>query len=391
MSKIESLDQQINMTEAAALLSEVTGRRQAPQKLRGWITNGLRSYKLEGSKLGGEWMTTAKDMLHFVEFHNTGNPIELEKELSRQEVETKAALGTDAGATGGYAVAPPAVPSSLATIAPFSGFAKFGIDVTPSSNQREVDVPVFTPGSSADPINPLGGTQFTWTADTDIVTDVSTTPSLGRRRLISQLVRANVTVSNTLLADAPAMKDITNTQLLRALAFNIDGQFLQGDGLNKPLGVINNPASLAVNRANAGTIAAADVAGLLAALLTGGDMSKVFFYCSPSALAKIAQLPAFEVSARSTNADQLTIAGRPLYVSHFMADLGTKGDLVALNGTLWANFVRMPPTVEQSTQIRFLTNETVFRIAARVAGGLLANKPYAVTATTSLAAATILN
>ena len=63
-----------------------------------------------------------------------------------------------------------------------------------------------------------------------------------------------------------------------------------------------------------------------------------------------------------------TILGRPFFISEKMQGLGTAGDIGYFDMSFYIIFDRQPITIDVSTHIGFLEDETCWRFVLRVAG-----------------------
>ena len=104
------------------------------------------------------------------------------------------------------------------------------------------------------------------------VTLTETSAALRQGSLTPKQMNAYIVCTNKLLRNWASGGTIISTLLRNAVAAAEDYDFLRGDGINKALGIINNPASIVYPRAGANAVAFSDVYGMLARVKMGGSL-----------------------------------------------------------------------------------------------------------------------
>ena len=169
-----------------------------------------------------------------------------------------------------------------------------------------------------------------------------------------------------------------------AAAWAEDYAFLQGDGVAKPQGIVNSPASATVTRATGNLIQYADVSGMVAKLAPS-SYDRAFWVHSPSAVPQLLQLKDGTARAVLLGAGLATgvwprrrnwsLLGFPMYCSEKLPPLGTKGDLILIDPRYYLIGDRMQATLAVSDHVNFLKNQVTFRLTRRCDGQPWIEKP----------------
>jgi HK97 family phage major capsid protein len=151
--------------------------------------------------------------------------------------------------------------------------------------------------------------------------------------------------------------------------------FLQGNGVGKPLGMLNASGPLVTTtRVSSGHISYGDVANLMSRLLPS-SLSRAIWVVHPYGLTDLVQLR--DTAGRVVWVNALAGAqqnvpgylfGRPVFVSEKVPTYGTQGDLSLLDPGLYVIGDRMALEVAASEHVNFLKNQMTWRIVERVDG-----------------------
>lgn len=174
----------------------------------------------------------------------------------------KAALAESSGVTGGYTV-PPMFANQLLTLAVEDTIVAPRAAKQPLTS-RTLQVPSLdittSYGAGQSPF--LGGILASWTSES--ATRAESEPQFRQTVLTAWELSFYTVASNTLLADNAVGLDSLLTQLFSAaIGWYTDYAFLRGDGVGKPLGILNAPATIAVTKNTASHFYFADVASML--------------------------------------------------------------------------------------------------------------------------------
>lgn len=227
----------------------------------------------------------------------------------------------------------------------------------------------------------FGGLNFSWGVDgTNTLTNSQTEPAFRELTLRAWDLIGYGVMSNQVLADmTPASESRLINTFAAAAAWYADYAFLRGVGAggSMPLGMLNAPCAYDVSRAGAGTISQADTANMTARMLPM-SWGTAIWICSPTALAKVEQITGWNANF-SKNDDGLDCAGylqdRPLFVSEKLPAVGTRGDLIFVDPTLYVIGDRMQVVVDISGQVPgyFQSNRSVYKVWLRMDGKPMLN------------------
>jgi HK97 family phage major capsid protein len=301
-------------------------------------------------------------------------------QVDGQGVRTKAALGESSGSTGGDVVPPEFYDQLLRVIAEYAIFRPRAFVQPMASATLQFPYLDVTTVQSAGVSPFFGGVQMFWTAEAQTRTETESTFKM--MELKAWELSGYSVSSNVLLQDAAfGLEKFLFTLFGQAIAWFEDFAFLQGNGVGKPVGVLNAPATVAVNRANANLIQFADVAALYAKLLPV-SMSRAIWVHSPSAIPQLLQLKDGANRAIFISIDQgvtkrpnWALLGLPTFCTEKLPPLGTKGDLMLVDPQLYVIGDRQQIEIAASEHVNFLKNQMTWRVVQRVDGQPWLEKP----------------
>ncbi|WP_432010180.1 phage major capsid protein [Streptomyces cucumeris] len=221
----------------------------------------------------------------------------------------------------------------------------------------------------------FGGMVAYWGEEGAALQDAS--PKFGRITLDSKKLTGLSAVPNELLQDSIASFAALLERLWpQALAFEEDAKFTAGSGVGEPLGFrgAGNPAAVAVARTTSNKIKYEDVVNMYARMLPS-SLSRAVWTCSPDALPQLLQMSltvgtggnsVFVVNAAGPA--PMTIFGRPLIITEKGGTLGARGDIAFTDLSYYLVGDRQTMTADSSTDYRFGSDQTTFRIIQRVDG-----------------------
>lgn len=238
------------------------------------------TFKRHGRRLGtvrdtdgtdknfGEYLTYWKDAMDHG-LRNEATVKALQKFGTQRIIEgadghlTKAALAESSGVTGGYTV-PPVFSNQLLQLAIEDSIVRPRATQMPMTS-RTLEIPSLdmTSTATAGTTPFLGGVLAKWAAEAQ--TRDETEPTFRKTTLTAWELEFYTIASNTLLADSAIGLDSLLTQLFtQAIAWYTDYAFFQGNGVGKPLGLINCPATISVTKNTAAHFYFPDVGAMLA-------------------------------------------------------------------------------------------------------------------------------
>jgi HK97 family phage major capsid protein len=313
------------------------------------------------------------------------------------EWRTKAALGESSGVAGGYTV-PPEFYQQLMTVMAEEAFIRPRAFVQPMGSAT-LQIPYLDISTvQAAGVSPFfGGVQMYWTAEAQTRTE--TEPQFKQLELKAWELSGYSVSSNVLLQDSViGLEKFLMTLFAKAIAWFEEYAFLQGNGVGKPLGMLNAPAAVSVTRQTGGQVQFADVAGMWAKLLPV-SWGKAIWTFSPSVVPQLLQLKDGASRAIFISIDQgitkmptWSLLGRPAFPTEKVPALGTKGDLMLLDPSFYVVGDRMQIEIAASEHVNFLKNQMTWRVVERIDGQPWLDKPITLQdATTQVSPFVVLN
>jgi len=309
---------------------------------------------------------------------------------ARKDVKSLKAMGArkdlleGAGASGGYLVPQ----QQLMTVLQAPGIARVvrgnGPAVFPMSS-NEMTIPALDQSgqpSADEKLNLEGGVQAYWTHEG--ATKTETEPSFRQIHLVARKLAGYTQASDELLADnAAGLEALLRTLFGRAIARIEDYNFLNGDGVGKPLGVLESGAVIEVDRDTANQVNYADIANMWARL-PAWSMGSATWVVSQRALSQFIQMEDGAgnhvfMPQESGGAKQNvmgTIFGRPLVVTEFLPALGTAADVCLFDFSYYVIGDRQATTIASSRDYAFINDLTTWRFVHRVDGQPWIDDPF---------------
>jgi len=288
-------------------------------------------------------------------------------------VRTKAALAEGSGSTGGYLVPPEFYQGIMAVVAEQTFFRKRAFVQPMASATLQFPYLDVTTVQSAGVSPFFGGVQMAWTEEAQNRTE--TEPQFKMMELKAHELSGYAVSSNVLLQDAGiGLEKFLVTLFGQAVGWFEEYAFLQGNGVGKPLGVLNCPAAVSVTRNAANSVKFVDVATMLSKLLPASQRRAVWVI-HPYVLAQLVQLAdsggrIIWVPNNGGLQDPVpgTLFGLPVITTEKVPPLGTKGDCMLLDPQLYVIGDRMQIEIAASEHVNFLKNQMTWRVVERVDG-----------------------
>jgi HK97 family phage major capsid protein len=328
--------------------------------------------------LGGDWDKCLRAMWH-VEKYGAGASPEHIDQLKKFGL-AKTALASTQGSSAGYLI-PPQFLAQLQTIAGESATFRELATVLPMTGLT-LDVPSLdlttTPTAGGGTTAFGGGLKATWTQDNTGANLKESEPTVKDTQITAWEIAFYCVASNTIVQDsAIALETLLTTLFSWILPWSEEYAMINGNGVGKPQGIIGAPCSIAVNRTGgASTVVYNDLTTMLSKLWYGffGN-SALRWFASQSTIPQLLRLQDGASRALFVSIDQGAVKGPewklfgiPIIFTEKCPKLGTKGDLILANLPLYLVGNRMDTSIEVSPHVLFLSNQTVWRIVARVGG-----------------------
>jgi len=284
---------------------------------------------------------------------------------------TRKALAEDTGSTGGYLV-PEQFQNELLRVQLEETVVRAnGARVIPM-NSNILKMPAVNVASNANG-SIFGGVTAYWTGEAE--TKTASQPAFKQVTLQANKLIGYVESSDELNNDSViSLGGLLQDLFTQTIAFEEDNAFLNGNGVGKPLGIINAPATVSVTRTTASKIGTVDLVNMLARFYRKGGQP--VWIINQTALPEIYKLkdensnyillPGSNSSI--ANALPTSIYGIPVIVSEKLPALGTSGDILLADMRYYLVGDRQRITIEESMHVKFQTDEKAWRFVTRVDG-----------------------
>jgi len=215
----------------------------------------------------------------------------------------------------------------------------------------------------------FGGVLGYWLAEAGVKT--ATKPSFRQIDLKLKKVAALVYATDELLADATALESWIARTVPNELRFQTEAAIVNGDGVGKPLGILQGAALVSATRTNASLIDNMDVARMWTAKLPG--LSDYIWLVNPTVWPQlynmyVGQQPVFMPPGGLSGAQYGNIFGRPVVENEYSPALGTLGDIMLVSPSQYALISKGGVEAASSIHVKFIYDESVFRFVFRVDG-----------------------
>jgi HK97 family phage major capsid protein len=299
------------------------------------------------------------------------------------EAQFKAALGESSGVTGGYIVPPDFYEQLLSIAAEEATFRQQAFVMPMASATLQFPYLDITTVQSAGNTPFFGGVIANWTSEAQTRTE--TEPKFKMMELKAQELSGYSVSSNILLQDAAfGLEKFLFTLFGKACAWYEEYAFLQGNGVGKPLGILNAGATIKTGGTSGhrdsglgvAGISFADISTMLSKFLPGSIVAgKGCWYFSPTCLPYLLQLKDGANRALFVSIDQGAVKkpvwklfGLPAILTEKLPACGTVGDLILVDPSLYVIGDRMMLEIAASEHVNFLANQMTWRFVQRVDG-----------------------
>ncbi len=292
----------------------------------------------------------------------------------------KAALAESGGTTGGYIVPPEFYDQLLQIAAEDNTFRQAAFVQPMASATLQFPYLDITTVQAAGTSPFFGGVVANWTEEAQNRTE--TEPAFKMMELKAHELSGYTVSSNVLLQDAAfGLEKFLQMLFGKAVAWYEEYAFLQGNGVGKPVGVINAPAAINVARNTSSHFYFPDVAGMLAHLLPS-SYGRARWYISPTVVSDLIQLKDganraifLSIDQGATKAPVWKLLNMPVTITEKVPALGTTGDVSLVDPTLYVIGDRMSLEVAASEHVNFLKNQLTWRFVQRIDGQPWMDKP----------------
>lgn len=287
-------------------------------------------------------------------------------------------MGT--GVEGGFMV-PTQFLGTLLSYSPQEAIFRPRCTVIPAGTppDSEISMPALDQGTGE---NIYGGFEFGWVSEggakpeTDIkLKEVTWKP---------HEVAGYVTITDKLLRNWAAASSVIENQMRLAKIGIEDSVFYNGDGVGKPLGILNSAARIDYTRATANQISFADIAGMYARIRKGMNPVWIASQTTIPQLVTIQDAASRYIWVQNAAPDlPPSLLGIPVLFSERAVALGTAGDLVLTDLSQYYIKDGSGPFVAASEHVYFTSNKTVIKMFWNVDGHPWLSEPIPLEGSTS--------
>lgn len=232
-----------------------------------------------------------------------------------------------------------------------------------------------------------GGVQVYWTAEAGLLT--SSAPKFRRIKMELDKITGLFYATTELLADATALEAWVKTAFEEEIGFKAEDAMMQGVGTGMPLGWLNSGAVITVTKETsqvAATIVAENILKMWARMPARSRKNAVW-YVNQDIEPQLYQMnvkiknvagsenvggittPQVIFTPAGDNGNQYaTLMGRPVIPVEYAATLGTAGDIQLVDPSQYLMIDKGAAQSASSIHVRFLYDETAFRIIYRANG-----------------------
>jgi len=214
-----------------------------------------------------------------------------------------------------------------------------------------------------------GGVLGYWLAEAG--TKTASKPAFRQMELKLKKVAALCYATDELLSDAVALESWLNRTVPEELRFQVEDAIFEGDGIGKPLGIMNSPCLVSVLRIDANEIDATDIANMWSRRWVG--VNDYVWLANQDIFPQINNLvignfPLFMPAGGIGNSPNASIFGKPIIEIEYAATLGTTGDLMLASLSQYQTIQKGGIEAASSIHVQFLTDETAYRFVYRIDG-----------------------
>ena len=259
---------------------------------------------------------------------------------------------------GGYLV-PTEFRTEILKVDPQSALVRPRATVIPAGSQPDAEVSMVALDQSGNK-GVYSGVTVQWIGEGE--GKPWTEPSLREISWAPHEVAGHTVVTDKLLRNAPAAGALVETLLRQAINAAEDHAFISGNGVGKPLGVLNSPATYFVNRQVANQITYADLVAMYARAKFGGSL---VWIGSQSLLPQLMSLKddagALIWQPNAREGAPGTLLGIPFLLNERSPGLGQKGDLILADLQYYVIKDGAGVFVDASPHVHFTSNKTVIK------------------------------
>lgn len=300
-----------------------------------------------------------------------GSRYELDEEDEALPSYVKTALAEEAGATGGYGVPVEYGNLLLEMSREFNALRRAGATQTTMNKRTKIypSLDIET-APSAGRTSSAGGVFASWTDEAGTIRESE--PRFRLVELVAHKLATYSLASNEVIADfSESLDGLLMRSFGKAIGAAEEYAFFRGDGVGKPMGILNSAAIIQHTRANASQIALADLAQMISDFVPDGYPNAAWFI-GVGAIDQIIQLvtaPLTWLRNLRENWFTPTLMGWPMYTVGCLPALNTLGDILLVDPTYYLiGDYKGGVNISFSEHYRFANDQVAWRVTKRVDG-----------------------
>ena len=216
----------------------------------------------------------------------------------------------------------------------------------------------------------MGGVQGYWLNEGGQAT--SSQPKFRNIELKLKKLAALIYATDELLADASALESWIVNNVPNELRFLVEDAFIDGNGIGKPVGILQAGSLVSATRTDANQVDADDVSRMWAARYTGVD--DYVWFINQSVLPQLYRMSVADSGYQGvymppggmSATPYGSLLGRPVIETEYNPYLGTVGDILLASPSQYVAISKGGVQAASSIHVKFDYDETAFRFIYRV-------------------------
>lgn len=217
-----------------------------------------------------------------------------------------------------------------------------------------------------------GGVRVYWANEAGTVT--ASQQELRQQRIELEKLMGLYYATEETIQDAAALTVEAERGFRSELMFTIENAIFRGTGAGQPLGILNAAALATVTASTAAGegVSVADLAGMMGRLWARSFPNAVWFITQYH-IANLVQLtlgnqPVFVPGGSLAGAPFGFLFGMPIMPVEYTSAVGVVGDFVLADLSQYTTIAKGGPRWQESIHVRFINDETTFKLTYRVNG-----------------------
>jgi HK97 family phage major capsid protein len=202
-------------------------------------------------------------------------------------------------------------------------------------------------------------------------TKTATKPKFRQLDLKLKKVCAACYATDELLEDATALESWLTQEVPTELRFQVEAAIINGNGVGKPLGILQSGAYYELARVDANEIDATDVSNMWAHRYAG--VNDYVWFVSTTIFPQlqtmaVGQMPVYMPPGGMSSSPYGSLFGRPVIETEYNPSLGISGDILLASPSQYTFITKGGVQSASSIHVAFMTDESVYRFVFRCDG-----------------------